>query len=43
MAYVRKKKEKTTDFLPDFKVLMLYTATIDFAERLNCNDLVVGC
>ena len=47
MVYVRKKKEKTTEFLPDFKVVMLYTvATIDFVERLNCNDLSiqgVGC
>ena len=47
MIYVRKKNEKITDFLPDFiKVLMLYTVTIDIAERLNCNDLSVqgiGC
>ena len=41
MVYVRKKKEKT-EFLPDFKVLMLYTVvTIDFVERLNCNDLSI--
>ena len=25
--------------MKDFKVLMLYTVTTDFAERLNCNDL----
>ena len=43
MIYVRNKKP---EFLPDFKVVMLYTVTIDFAERLDCNDLSfqgVGC
>ena len=44
MIYVRKKKK--TEFLSDFKVLMLYTATNDIVECLNCNDLSmqgVGC
>ena len=41
MIYLRKKNKKITKFLPDFKVLILYTVTIDFAERLNCNDLSV--
>ena len=34
-----REKEKKTEFLSDFKVLMLYAATIDIAECLNCNDL----
>ena len=39
MKNVRNKNQKITEFLPDFKILMLYTVTIDFSERLNCNDL----
>ena len=41
MIYVRNKKEKITEFLLNFEVLILYTVTIDLTERLNRNDLLI--